>query len=155
MKLLVISDNHGNVDEMLNILREEEYDVSIHCGDFELPDKDIKKMFDYVVPGNNDFSSNIEKELKIKIKGIKIFITHGHYYQEGKGMSSEEFEYKNGSNYNLVLFGHIHYPSNKKVNNTIYVNPGSISYPRYASKKSYATIEIVQNIIKNIKHKTI
>jgi putative phosphoesterase len=155
MKLLVVADNHGSLKNIEKIMKKETFDVSIHCGDYEMSEKKITKMFDYVVPGNNDIGSSLKKDLKIKLEGLKILITHGDKYAFGTKLSNKMIQEKYGTDLNIVLFGHIHVPSSELINRTNYVNPGSTDLPRNGSTESYAVIEIEDKKVKNIQHKSI
>ena len=57
MKLLILSDIHGNKKDAEKILKEEKYDIAITAGDYELYDDWVEANFDYAVKGNNDLSS--------------------------------------------------------------------------------------------------
>jgi predicted phosphodiesterase len=54
-RILVISDNHGNLAEMVQVINHEQANLVIHAGDYQLPINTMKQYFDYFVDGNNDF----------------------------------------------------------------------------------------------------
>jgi predicted phosphodiesterase len=35
MRILIISDTHGKVDTMLEVLKKEPHDIAIHAGDYD------------------------------------------------------------------------------------------------------------------------
>ncbi len=160
MKILVISDNHGETENMKKILATEKYDKSIHCGDYLIPDKDILAMFDYVVSGNNDYSSKIQDDMFIKAGGKKIFLTHGDSYaptfKTGEGVSHRKVLNKYQREIDIIVHGHTHIPRKQMTPDTLIVCPGSIDFPRDGSEKSYCIIDIKRNTKEIIiKHKTI
>lgn len=63
--------------------------------------------------------------------GYKIFVTHGHLYDENLKWVGEQ---------DAVLFGHIHIPVAEKINGLLYLNPGSISLPKMESVPSYGVL---------------
>ena len=79
MKVLIVSDTHGKentLDEVL--LRETPFDVLIHCGDVEGQEDYLEAALDcpaYIVAGNNDFFSDLDRELEIDLAGTKVLIT--------------------------------------------------------------------------------
>ena len=153
-KLLLISDNHGNMEVVENILKKENYDISIHLGDSQLSESFIKKHFTYYVQGNHD-SYLPEKDI-FEIEENRIIIGHGHYFlgffnifNAAKGAVS----FAKKHNANIVIFGHSHYPCNKIIDNILCVNPGSCYLPRNPEGRSYAIMKIDhQNVDVEIKY---
>jgi len=145
-KLILLSDNHGDSQVMIDILKKEEYDVSVHLGDSQLSEDFMKKNFTYYVQGNHD--TYLPKDQLFEIEGNKIIIGHGHYFFGAFDImhpekSAAKFAEANGAN--IVIFGHSHKPCNKKINNIICVNPGSCALPRNPEGKSYALMTIDNN----------
>ncbi len=70
--------------------------------------------------------------------GYKVFITHGHLYEEGLPWVSKN---------DAILFGHIHIPVCERENGYLYLNPGSISLRKLDSAPSFAVLENDQFII--------
>ncbi len=153
MKYLVISDIHGDVDrlnEILEIYRNEDVDYLIILGDFtsyfhSSKDYDVLEILNNMagriiaVMGNCDneefknmaaFSLDYIKH--ININGIPASLTHGHVYDR---YSKLDFEDK------IFLSGHSHFGLIEKDGDRIIANPGSISKPRGGSKKSYILID--------------
>ncbi|OCA92369.1 metallophosphoesterase family protein [Pseudobacillus wudalianchiensis] len=142
MKVLVVSDSHG-WSEILTELKqryEGEVDVLIHCGDSELS-ADNPAIEGYVaVRGNCDTEEEFPYDIVEGVKGKRIFITHGHRYNVK--MSLMKLTYKaqeNGSDF--VFFGHSHLLGAEKINDAIFLNPGSIAMPRGRREKTYALVE--------------
>lgn len=163
MKYLVVSDIHGNIDSINHIKRivkEENIDEIIILGDLyhygffsnqEAIDE-LNKMAGIIkaVRGNCDSPSdvhnskfNIEISLLMTIKGKQFFFCHGHNH-----------------NYNTLpikvdyyICGHQHITYFKELSELTVANPGSISYPRQNTKRSYMIIDeciTIKDLDKNI-----
>ena len=151
MKVIIVSDIHG-VSEKLKIvmdfMKEEQIDKMIILGDIfnnyydlSVSSKEISQMMWSipdkltVVRGNCD-SSYYETLLPVGmldyyetiINGIRCYFHHGHLR----------------TNYNssikLYASGHTHVARLEKIDNIIYLNPGSIGRPRDYSIGSFAVI---------------
>lgn len=137
----VISDTHG-------LIRSEVYeffrncDLIIHAGDivkentiYEL--ETICKV--EAVSGNNDFNLNHDKYpdyKKLNINdNLSIYVIHDLTYM------NEEY-----TNYDIVIHGHTHSPSEKYINNTLILNPGSFGPKRFSLPISLAVINIENKI---------
>ncbi len=152
MKILVISDNHGNMSslEMLADMYKEQIDMVIHCGDSERNPAEIQKLFGlpcYVAEGNCDYFSSFgedETEHLIEVGDHVCFITHGH--RQGASWGEEELVEKAlelGAD--LVFYGHTHRPAYSVYDEegVTVLNPGSISLPRqYPPKRTFLIVEV-------------
>lgn len=142
MKLLVVSDSHGerNDLEQLNAKYLDDVDAMIHCGDSELAADDPTLQDFAVVAGNCDMDSRFPKELILEVDGSNIFVTHGHLHQIKSSLLSISYKAKE-HHAKFVFFGHSHLLGAEMIEGTLFVNPGSISYPRGGNERSYAIIE--------------
>ncbi len=139
MKILVVSDTHGK-DGNLKLVMEKErpFDVLIHCGDLEEREGFVKTAAGcpvYMVAGNNDFFSDLEREQELCLEGRKILLTHGHFY----GVSMDVYrlgEEAAARGMDIVLFGHTHRPFLGERDGITLFNPGSLSYPRQEGRRS-------------------
>lgn len=142
MKVLVISDNHGDTERIIEIKKryEGKVDGMLHCGDSELP-YDSQEMADFIrVRGNCDFDSGYPEDEVVKIKDTTIFLTHGHLY--GIKQSLNRIQYKAEEvGADLIFFGHSHSLGAEIVEHRLYVNPGSVLLPRDRKEASYAIVE--------------
>ena len=83
MKILVVSDSHGDYNIISRLVRmQTKADVVIFLGDGYEEFQDLKldfpqKMF-LGVRGNNDWSCPLPLNDEITLEGKKIFFTHGH-----------------------------------------------------------------------------
>lgn len=147
MKILIISDTHGQNRELLEVLKKTRpVDYLFHCGDTEgMEDyiRDAAGCPSTIVRGNNDFFSDLSQEEVVELAGKRIFITHGHYY--GVSMSTahlaEEAKYRGCG---VAMFGHTHKPYLDQTDPELTVlNPGSLSYPRQEGRRpSYIAVDV-------------
>lgn len=148
MKVLIVSDIHGSstaVDSLIQISQVENVDLIVALGDFLYngPRNPVNNDYDplYVskklntlknkivaVCGNCD--SKVDKSMlefdlpdtnEIYFYGRKINLLHG------------DMDIKDNIIFNkgdMVLSGHTHVPSIKKIDDVWYANPGSLSMPK-------------------------
>jgi uncharacterized protein len=143
MRVLVISDSHGD-DRMLNrIVEQTDCDHVIHCGDFctdtdRLPDRSLT-----VVRGNCDWELVPEEKIW-EGAGRRFFVTHGHRYQVNTSLLSVKYKGKEVEA-DIVCFGHSHFPLCEQSGNMLFLNPGSITAPRGFPEPTYAVVELKSN----------
>ena len=148
-KYLVVSDTHGHDDNFYKVLDiEEPVDGIIHCGDLEGSEGKFALAANcpvYFVSGNNDFFSDLRRELEFELDGHKAFLTHGHQYLVSMTLENIRAEaIARGAD--LVFFGHTHKPVAKEVDGIMLFNPGSLSYPRQEGRRpSYLMLSIGDN----------
>lgn len=144
MKILVVSDSHGDRQALLRLKEqyEHEVDAMIHCGDSELQhDDSVLENFIYV-RGNCDYDSNFPNESIRDFGGYRFFITHGHLYNVRMTLQSLSYKAEETGS-NIVLFGHTHHVGSAMgEDKVLYINPGSISLPRGRKEKTYAILDL-------------
>ncbi len=145
MKVLIVSDTHKKNDIYLNIVKLHHPDMVIHCGDAEGAEYLLTRAADcpvHIVLGNNDFFSELPRELELQIGRYKVWVTHGHNYYVSMGDENIKREaIARGAD--IVCFGHTHRPMVDRDKDIIAVNPGSLSYPRQENRRpSYIIMEI-------------
>lgn len=81
MKILVVSDNHGDRDCLVDLVNhyEGQVDALFHCGDSELEPTDELWQKLIVVQGNCDFYDEFPKTVTKKVGDQVIYMTHGHW----------------------------------------------------------------------------
>ena len=155
MKIGIISDTHGNMSSIEKVVPYlKKSDLIIHAGDcvddaeylHYATDVEVKS-----VKGNCDlYTRNESYELTFNANGKKIFLCHGHYYDVKYGLNSL-LNMAKRNNIDIVIFGHTHIPLYEVIDNIIFINPGSTTYPRGGSEKSFGILIIEENIsYKNI-----
>lgn len=152
MRLLAISDTHGDVSKVCSIINDIRnlIDGVIHLGDVVEDAESIKRMYPslplYNICGNCDYGTNISPMETLVFENKKIFITHGHLF--GVNFDTTKLVYKameKGAD--IALFGHTHIPYSEQINGVYVMNPGSLSRPRGGSKPSYGIIKIEDGVI--------
>lgn len=142
MKILVVSDTHGNYLAPVKILEETGAEMLIHLGD-EINDALTLELIVDVpvikIPGNCDHGVRNARERLESIGGKLFFITHGDLY--GVKSSLEKLVKKTREhNASVVLFGHTHMPLIQNQEGVLLVNPGTLMAK--SDLKSYALLTI-------------
>lgn len=144
MKVLIVSDTHKKNDNYFKVVAMHNPDMVIHCGDVEGSEYAISNAVDcpvHIVLGNNDFFSDLPRELELDIAGRKVWVTHGHNYYVSVG--SERIKQEAiARGMDIVVYGHTHRPVVDISDDIIVLNPGSLSYPRQEGREpSYIIME--------------
>lgn len=143
MKYLVVSDNHGDRDVLVDLADtyRGKVDKMFHCGDSELAPTDLLWNDFIVVTGNCDYDPEFPNAIVEECGTDTIFMTHGHLANVRMGLTTLALQAEK-VNANIVLFGHTHEIGCEVRANVLYLNPGSIRLPRGPIQlKSYAIIE--------------
>lgn len=148
MKLLVVSDSHGLKEELKKIkaLYIDQVDAMFHCGDSELHSNDEAIDGFLTVRGNCDNEKQFPLEIINTIGERTILVTHGHLYHVKKSLLNLTYRAEEKAA-DFVFFGHSHRLGAEKIGQTIFLNPGSIFLPRMYPEKSYAIIEIDNEVV--------
>ena len=144
--VLIVSDIHASMaglDKTLELATRFDVDKIVILGDTFGVDADAmvqklntvaKKLT--IIKGNNDWYYEPENadfmflEYGFVYLGkVLTYICHGHKLDD---MNLEKYGTK------VILQGHVHRPFIEKRNGIVRVCPGSISSPRFGSKKSFA-----------------
>lgn len=129
MKLLVISDSHGNYAHALKAHQlAAPVDHIVHLGDGS---EDARLMEDLLevpvhrVAGNCDCDARLPTELTLEFGQCRIFLTHGNRELVksglgrliGKGIEAGAA---------VILYGHTHLPAVATAEGMLLVNPGAL-----------------------------
>ncbi len=133
MRVLIISDSHGDTKRFDKAIVAFEPDAIVHLGDIERDVEYLQDVYPHIpvhaVVGNNDPWVRREAEKVVELDGVKIFMTHGHLYGVwDKGFRIAQRAEALGCS--VALFGHSHVPVDQIYGNVRAFNPGSISRPR-------------------------
>ena len=165
MKLMFVSDIHGSrkyLELIYNIFFIEKPDEIIFLGDmfsygYDYED-DISDLLDkfynkVVIRGNCDSeydvmtsSFNFLDSYQFEAFNKKIFCTHGNKYNISR--------YPN-TYFDIMVYGHIHMGFIEKKDDKLFLNPGSISYPRGSSTNSYIIMDDSGIYLKNLEQNVI
>ncbi len=140
MKILILSDSHGNTSYIEEILSRHVYDQVFHLGDSEISKNHFRMR---MVRGNSFKDDDLPNSLEFKLDGKTFFLTHGHLYDVNNGLNNLFYKAKS-LNADYCMFGHTHIPLFEQVDNCIFINPGSIVRPR-AGFSSYMILDTVTN----------
>ena len=171
MKLLIASDIHGSAyycKLLLNAYIKENADKMLLLGDllYHGPRNDLPKDYapKIVIEMLNSLKENIlcvrgncDGEVDqmvldfpiladyafLSIDDVDIFATHGHIYNENNMPKLKK--------YDLLLQGHTHVPTLKKVGDFTILNPGSVSIPKENSANGYILFDDGKFLWKNFK----
>jgi hypothetical protein len=146
MKIMIVSDTHGRLGNFETVLQKEKpIDMLIHCGDIERDSEVLPLMVScplYIVSGNNDWGSALDRECVIDVGKHRILVVHGHYHSVYHGLDALVATAKTKAA-DVVCFGHTHVPVIKERDGVTLVNPGSLSYPRQTGRTpSYAVMKL-------------
>ena len=158
MRILVFSDSHGNISEMLNVMANERYDMLMHAGDYGEDLARAAKSAGVSVPqiavrGNCDPDSAYPREVMTEAEGVKILTVHGNR-QAVKTSVNRLYYYALEQGADIVVFGHTHAPMVKNTGDLFILNPGTIAVP-HGYGKSYGIIEIGENPRRKIDIRTV
>ncbi len=157
MRILVISDTHGNIDEVVHILDNVEkgkIDMILHCGDYVTDARIIEKKYPNIdvsyVYGNCDTGFGGSNYEVIEADGINIFMTHGHRYGVKWGEYEDVAIDAKSLDCDIAICGHSHIAHVGSSDDIWTLNPGSITLPRDSKCPSYATIDIEDGELESI-----
>lgn len=148
MRIGVLSDTHGNIKSIEKAVDKlKDSDIILHAGDLYQDVEYIKAIFGKEVIGvlgncDSYYTSEGEFEKVLKLQNKSIFLTHGHYFhiKEDLGMLIKKAK---ELKVDAVVFGHTHKTLNIKIDNIVFLNPGSPALPRGGFSPSCGILEII------------
>ena len=82
MKVIVFSDSHGDVNNMVAVVEEEAPDLVLHLGDYWEDARELRWIYPELpieqVPGNCDWQPEQSLERVLTLEGCRITFCHGH-----------------------------------------------------------------------------
>ncbi len=139
-QVLITSDSHGVTEELQIIRQRHQLNTNIHCGDSELfGDSPYLRGF-LTVGGNCDRKGDFPYEKLIEIDGLRILIVHGHRHRVKSSLLNLSLAAKEAG-VDIICFGHSHVPYADKIDNQIFINPGSIRLPKQYDQPSYVILQ--------------
>lgn len=140
MNIGVISDTHGSKKHIEIIIEHfNDVDMFIHAGDNYQDALMIEEELHVPVisvKGNCDYGDWPQEE-EFYLEGKKFFLTHGHKYGVKYNLQRLYFRAKEVEA-NCCIFGHSHVASIDIIDSIVFLNPGSLTWPR--GKKKYVGI---------------
>lgn len=148
MRIIVISDTHGNFSALENvIMRNTDADWIIHLGDGEreldrfIVSHPILTPKIIHVAGNCDYNSFSHDVFVLPVMDHKILATHGHTFGVKSSLVPlRKTAIANGCD--IVLYGHSHARFQSYEDGMWIMNPGSASCPRDGNRPSFGHIDI-------------
>lgn len=128
MKLLILSDSHGDITSMERIADIERPDGVIHLGDHASDAKALARKLGHIsvcmVRGNCDSDSDVAEEHTLDFGGHTFYITHGHRQNVKSGLLALKYRAEEAGA-ELALFGHTHIAHLDLPGGVRLMNPGS------------------------------
>ena len=167
MKILIVSDSHGNNGPLRAAIMKEAPDMLIHLGDAEYSQSEIARWAGapktpcIFVKGNCDTYCDqdiVRNTAVFSLNGHKFFCSHGHLQKVNYGLLTISLTAQE-QGCDICMFGHTHVPYDSFGDaisdfNRYYesgfgtaagprlLNPGSIAIPRGGSKRGYMVMEM-------------
>ena len=129
MKILVLSDSHGNVDNMARAVELTQPRHILHLGDCIRDAQALQERFPAIpmdtVPGNCDWGCFDAPERLLELDGVRVLMMHGHTRSvKSSPLSAQYAAREYGAD--VLLFGHTHCPL-VDYDGTLYtMNPGAV-----------------------------
>ena len=164
MQILVISDSHGKIEPVRNLLERYSRNVEmvIHLGDNANDLLQFQSAYPTLnmvaVAGNCDSYTDAPRELILTL-GVphkrRVLLLHGHSKNVKTNLNRLMY-YSQEKEVDVCLFGHTHapvitshgpffvdlYSDNPRRQNCLIMNPGSVGEPRMMSNASYGLLSI-------------
>ena len=129
MKILVLSDSHGNVSNMAAAVEQSAPRMIFHLGDCWRDAEKLHDLFPDIpleqVPGNCDYRPSEPAEKLLFVEDKRIHLCHGHTYGVKQSLLTAGYAAEE-QNLDCFLFGHTHKPLVDMRGKTLFLNPGSI-----------------------------
>lgn len=157
MKILIVSDSHGNLEALKAAVEREKPDQVFHLGDMVADARRLAKRYPQLpvacVMGNCDSygGETGPDQAAVKAGGALFFLCHGHRYHVklGVGLLMSEGRRQCAD---VVCFGHTHKAvCSRGEGGTWLVNPGSVGGVH--APATYAVAE-AENGVVNVEIKT-
>lgn len=150
MRILLISDTHGNIPFDLTELK---CDVLMHAGDIgPLSLMNSFHEFDkwHAVAGNTDFDlvDTLPHLFFSREYGPSVFMVHN--LAAPHRMLAENVNKINELDPAVVFYGHTHLPEIVQKDNRLFVNPGSMGKPGMTNIRSYAIVTLENNKVQSV-----
>jgi hypothetical protein len=142
MKLLIFSDSHGELANMVQAVEREAPQEILHLGDGWRDGEKLHALFPEIpfaqVPGNCDCRPGEPSEQLLFRADKRILLCHGHTYGVKQSLLRAGYAAEEQA-LDLFLFGHTHKPLVDRRGRTLFLNPGSIGDRR---RPSYGVVTL-------------
>jgi putative phosphoesterase len=148
MKILVLSDSHGNIPLAVRAVDEAvPVDLLVHLGDEVEDSRVLEAVVDCPivrVAGNCDLGSPFPRELRCVFDGVAFLLTHGDAYHVKGGLARLRARART-EHARVVLYGHTHRFADEEIDGIRYINPGTLH--RGSNCRSYAVVSIAAGAV--------
>jgi len=148
MKILCVSDSHGDLGALYDVVDEnlDNFHLLLHMGDGADEVSQLPSLFPKIeyaaVRGNCDGYSDLPTTRTMIYRGVKILMTHGHLFGVKRDLE-ELARYGKEQGAELVLFGHSHRATLKRIKGVTLFNPGSLCERRTGvGQSTYGIVDI-------------
>lgn len=146
MKILIVSDSHGDWRALQRLVEQEQPDQVLHLGDLlsdaqklsiACPDTPVEAVW-----GNCDgWMPRGDTERVLTYEGVRFFMTHGHGYQV-KSTQAVVLRAGRQERADVILFGHTHESILERQSDGVWlVNPGTVGGVRAEATYAVAWVE--------------
>jgi uncharacterized protein len=142
LKIVVVSDTHGNYPAAVRAVSLAAPDLVVHLGDLHEDALLLETAIGIPVisvPGNCDSDAAAPRRIVREIGKTVFFICHGDRFHVKSGLRRLE-EAAAAAGASVVLFGHTHRPLVEMRNGTLFVNPGTLE--ESARERTYAIVAV-------------
>lgn len=150
MRLLVVSDSHGNsqiLDELISKYHEQ-VDAFVHCGDSELTSSNLVWSMMDTVAGNCDYDPAFPQTIVKRDYDYPYLMVHGHRH-DVRWTLDQLASLAKQEQVKFVFYGHTHILDFAEQDGIYFINPGSIKSPRGTFyEKTYCIVEANQKNVK-------
>lgn len=132
MKVLILSDSHGEAGHILQAVEQEKPACVIHLGDGWRDLRELELTMPMLpiaqVCGNCDFGAwELPDSRLAEYGGVRVFMCHGHRYNVKAGLLRLTYAARE-QNARVALFGHTHQAFCEEHDGLWLLNPGSCGY---------------------------
>ncbi|MGI6268940.1 MAG: metallophosphoesterase family protein [Candidatus Howiella sp.] len=130
MRILVVSDSHGRISALREVLELHGARDVIFLGDGLRDVEEMEALYPdrrfYKVAGNCDFGANEPTTGHLELAGRRIFYTHGHAYYVKHGLGEFKAAARRAGA-DIALYGHTHEAFCTYEDGLYIMNPGAVS----------------------------
>ena len=137
-RVLVISDTHGEIAKIEDVLKKESgnYDICFHLGDRSWDMRPFRSSIERLVQVKGNIEADMQGPTEFgyeyinSIEGLRVMAAHGHQYSVHFTMSFIR-KAAQKKNIGLVLYGHTHLKDYTEDEGIVYFNPGALKSSEY------------------------
>lgn len=146
MRILVVSDSHGDAFQLIEAVKREKPDLLLHLGDGIRDLLKVLALFPELplesVRGNCDWGDG-PAEQTLEILGHKILMLHGHTRGVKKSLMEARAAAR-GEGAKILLFGHTHRAMHGREDGLLMLNPGAAGAGRFST---YGVLELTEDAV--------